>query len=159
MDEDLIAYASLISHLHVVSKYKCKKTLVNHDNLEDLWENMVMIDRNKQIVEKPTKEKYMELITPIFEKKVLEIIRTTRNELLTKSDWTQFVDVELDDKEEWKTYRQSLRDLPSNIEIDFVKKLDDYIPKSPDYVEPEVEPEPEVEKVEEVVDDKPELIV
>jgi len=119
---------------------------------------MVMIDRNKQIVEKPTKEKYMELITPIFEKKVLEIIRTTRNELLTKSDWTQFVDVELDDKEEWKTYRQSLRDLPSNIAIDFVKKLDDYIPKSPDYVEPEPELEPEVEpepEVEEVVDDKP----
>lgn len=140
MEEDLIAYASLISHLEVVSKYNCKKTLINHDNpdnLEDLWENTVIIDRNKQIVEKPTKEKYMELVTPIFEKKVLEIIRTKRNELLIKSDWTQFNDVDLDNKEEWESYRKALRDLPNNIVVDFVKRLDDYIPKSPDYVEPE----------------------
>jgi len=155
-------------------------TLVEVNNL---WENMVMTDKDKNDIPKPTKEKYMELITPLFKKHVLELIRTIRNELLTSSDWTQIPDVELDDKEEWKTYRKALRDLPTNIEIDFVKKLDDYIPKSPDYVEPEPEPEPEVEpepepepepevepepepepepeveKVEEVVDDKPELIV
>ena len=43
-----------------------------------------------------------------------ETIRLQRNELLNKSDWTQLNDSPLSDskKQEWATYRQSLRDLP-----------------------------------------------
>lgn len=46
---------------------------------------------------------------------VLEILRNKRNELLRQSDWTQVNDSPLSDskKQEWATYRQSLRDLPS----------------------------------------------
>jgi len=46
---------------------------------------------------------------------VLEILRNKRNELLKQSDWTQVNDCPLSDskKQEWATYRQSLRDLPS----------------------------------------------
>ena len=42
-------------------------------------------------------------------------IRLQRNELLKQSDWTQVNDCPLSDskKQEWATYRQSLRDLPS----------------------------------------------
>lgn len=42
-------------------------------------------------------------------------IRLQRNELLRQSDWTQVNDCPLSDskKQEWATYRQSLRDLPS----------------------------------------------
>lgn len=42
-----------------------------------------------------------------------EIFRGYRNSLLAQSDWTQAVDSPLSDskKAEWKTYRQSLRDL------------------------------------------------
>ena len=38
-----------------------------------------------------------------------------RDILLKESDWTQFTDSPLTDskKPEWKTYRQSLRDLPA----------------------------------------------
>ena len=38
-----------------------------------------------------------------------------RDMLLRESDWTQFTDSPLTDskKTEWKTYRQSLRDLPA----------------------------------------------
>ena len=38
-----------------------------------------------------------------------------RDILLKESDWTQFTDSPLTDskKDEWKTYRQSLRDLPA----------------------------------------------
>ena len=45
----------------------------------------------------------------------LEILRNKRNELLKQSDWTQVNDCPLSDskKQEWATYRQSLRDLPS----------------------------------------------
>ena len=43
-------------------------------------------------------------------------IRSERSRLLTFSDWTQFSDSPLTDakKQEWATYRQALRDLPSN---------------------------------------------
>ena len=42
-------------------------------------------------------------------------IRQTRNALLAGCDWTQISDATLGDHtlEEWKTYRQELRDLPS----------------------------------------------
>ena len=45
----------------------------------------------------------------------LQTLRLQRNNLLTQSDWTQFNDSPLTDtkKQEWATYRQALRDLPS----------------------------------------------
>ena len=43
-------------------------------------------------------------------------LRIERNALLTSSDWTQGTDSPLDDKAEWVTYRQSLRDLPASTE-------------------------------------------
>ncbi len=44
--------------------------------------------------------------------------RHTRNILLSESDWTQAVDSPLTDeqKAEWVTYRQTLRDLPGTLE-------------------------------------------
>lgn len=39
-------------------------------------------------------------------------MRATRNELLTQCDWTQLADSPVD-KTAWATYRQSLRDLPT----------------------------------------------
>jgi len=46
----------------------------------------------------------------------LEILRLKRDALLKESDWTLMADSPLSDskKTEWATYRQSLRDLPSN---------------------------------------------
>jgi len=43
----------------------------------------------------------------------MEKLRETRNQMLTDSDWTVMPDSPLSDskKNEWKTYRQSLRDL------------------------------------------------
>lgn len=44
------------------------------------------------------------------------VLRNRRNGYLTDSDWTQAADSPLSDskKAEWATYRQQLRDLPSN---------------------------------------------
>ena len=44
------------------------------------------------------------------------LLREVRNDLLKQSDWTQFSDSPLTDakKDEWKTYRQALRDIPIN---------------------------------------------
>ena len=45
-------------------------------------------------------------------------LRTQRNVLLAESDWTQMSDSPLTDskKTEWATYRQTLRDLPSQVD-------------------------------------------
>jgi hypothetical protein len=47
---------------------------------------------------------------------LMEDVRSERNNLLSQSDWTQTLDSPLSDskKAEWATYRQTLRDLPSN---------------------------------------------
>jgi len=42
--------------------------------------------------------------------------RIRKNALLTDSDWTQSRDVLLDNDQEWKDYRQTLRDLSDNID-------------------------------------------
>ena len=61
--------------------------------------------------EKLEAEYYINHIAP---KEAMEGLRTRRNQLLTESDWTQSRDVFLSNDEEWKTYRQQLRDLPKN---------------------------------------------
>ena len=44
------------------------------------------------------------------------LLRLQRDDLLNQSDWTQVPDSPLttDKQNEWKTYRQALRDLPAN---------------------------------------------
>jgi hypothetical protein len=44
------------------------------------------------------------------------LVRQHRDELLTRSDWTQIPDVVLSEekKAEWIAYRQALRDIPEN---------------------------------------------
>jgi hypothetical protein len=47
-------------------------------------------------------------------------LRRTRNKLLSASDWTQVPDCSLSDekKEEWRVYRQQLRDFPATLTED-----------------------------------------
>ena len=40
------------------------------------------------------------------------VVRATRNQLLSNTDWTQLADAPVD-KEIWASYRQGLRDIPS----------------------------------------------
>ena len=61
--------------------------------------------------EKLEVEYYNNHIAP---KESIESLRIRRNQLLKESDWTQSRDVFLSNDEEWKNYRQQLRDLPKN---------------------------------------------
>lgn len=56
---------------------------------------------------------------PLVEQSILQIIRNKRNALLAESDWTQMPDspLSVEDKALWATYRQSLRDLPEDINL------------------------------------------
>ena len=60
----------------------------------------------------PTEEQINNLNT----ENAFAVLRFERNKLLMKSDWTQSPDSPLSDskKVEWASYRQQLRDLPSN---------------------------------------------
>lgn len=118
-------------YLEVSYNYNPTYISCEHSEVNELYENMSMKDGYKNIIPKPSKEEYMSLITPIFKTKMINAIRIKRNELLLNSDWTQIPDVELTNKNEWKTYRKLLRDLPANINIEFGKEIEDYFPSSP----------------------------
>lgn len=62
--------------------------------------------------EKPPKDEFITKLEAEHQKIQLDALRKKRNKLLAESDWTQINDVVLADKDEWKTYRQALRDLP-----------------------------------------------
>jgi hypothetical protein len=49
----------------------------------------------------------------------LLFFRIIRNKLLSECDWTQVPDAPLTDaqRDEWRTYRQALRDLPETTDI------------------------------------------
>ncbi len=51
----------------------------------------------------------------------LEALRLKRNKLLAETDWMANSDVTISD--DWKTYRQALRDLPSG--LDTVEKVNE----------------------------------
>ena len=56
--------------------------------------------------------------------RALDDLRTTRNKLLVESDWTQSRDVTLSNDNDWKTYRQSLRDITKDLTtVDDVDKV------------------------------------
>ena len=54
----------------------------------------------------------------------MQELRTARNKMLSSSDWTQASDSPLSDskKAEWKTYRQSLRDMTKTIDVATIKQ-------------------------------------
>ena len=78
---------------------------------------IIFLSTNTVIVEDKIYEKPVETIEEL-DAVQLEIdkeeLRNHRNILLMESDWTQNRDVVLSNDEEWKTYRQALRDLPAN---------------------------------------------
>ena len=63
---------------------------------------------------------------------IVDSVRVTRNERLSACDYTQMPDVTFNAgvKASWATYRQALRDLPSNIPSD-ITSLDDVVWPTP----------------------------
>ena len=59
-------------------------------------------------------------ISPTALEVALMVLRHKRNELLIETDWMANSDVTMSD--DWKTYRQQLRDLPSG--LDTVEKVE-----------------------------------
>ncbi len=62
---------------------------------------------------KPSKEAYDEAFTRYLNIELFKVLREQRNKKLTESDFMMLSDYPKEDIEEWKVYRQALRDLPS----------------------------------------------
>tara|TARA_B100000945_G_C20222040_1_gene521079 strand:+ start:110 stop:472 length:363 start_codon:yes stop_codon:yes gene_type:complete len=98
------------------------------DTAEEIYETLNFYGRT----EKPSKDEFIAKLEAEHQRLNLIELRKKRNKLLAESDWTQISDVVLANKDEWKTYRQALRDLPST----FVNGQEVIFPNDPNYVEP-----------------------
>ena len=65
---------------------------------------------------KASKEAYDEAFTRYLNIELFKVLREQRNKKLTESDFMMLSDYPKEDLEEWKVYRQALRDLPTNTE-------------------------------------------
>tara|TARA_R100001126_G_C4854981_1_gene164100 strand:- start:370 stop:747 length:378 start_codon:yes stop_codon:yes gene_type:complete len=68
------------------------------------------------VITKPTKTEIETKLAELNLENKKNVIRNKRNELLAETDWMANSDVTM--SEEWKTYRQALRDLPSTTDPD-----------------------------------------
>jgi len=81
--------------------------------------DQIILESDEGIIEGSydrTKYKILDGVATEYTPDIFPIIRNMRNGLLEESDWTQLNDSPLSDlkKQEWATYRQTLRDLPAN---------------------------------------------
>ena len=79
---------------------------------------------------KPTKEEFDKKINELLNIEFYKTLRRERNKKLVESDWTQMNDVVLSNADEWKTYRQALRDLPENV-VPTNEDMDSLFPTKP----------------------------
>ena len=110
--EKLIEYKTQAFISAIDDLYKCGTYYrVNYDN--SLCKPYVKYDPKCEIP-KPSDTSLNELYLDKYNKLPYDIIREKRNLLLNESDWVALNDVTLSNIEEWKTYRQALRDVPNN---------------------------------------------
>lgn len=62
-----------------------------------------------------------------IDSKILEDVRAKRDQLLKDSDFTQVADAPYttQEKEDWATYRQALRDLPASLNLTNIGSVED----------------------------------
>ena len=64
--------------------------------------------------DKPTESEIDDELVRLNNLEPMRLLRVQRDLKLTECDWTQSRDITLSNDNEWKTYRQALRDLPSS---------------------------------------------
>jgi hypothetical protein len=66
--------------------------------------------------DKPPREVFYAKYNELLNTHKYKVFREQRNKKLTESDFMMLSDYPKEDLEEWKVYRQALRDLPTNTE-------------------------------------------
>mgnify|MGYP003117321359 FL=1 len=91
----------------------------------DVYSGIEWLDKTQTI---PTEEEVTAKMKELTDAEPMKLLREERNRRLTETDWTRMDDngLSTSKKTEWKTYRQSLRDLPSSAtpKLDFLDNLD-----------------------------------
>mgnify|MGYP001182466407 CR=1 FL=1 len=77
----------------------------------DTYNDIMWDDENQRI---PTEDEVNEKLKELQTNEPFKLLREERNKLIAETDWTQGRDVTLSNDLDWRTYRQALRDLPSN---------------------------------------------
>ncbi len=73
----------------------------------DTYSGIEWLDKNQT---QPTEEEVDAKFTELTNAEPMNLLRVERTRILSESDWMANSDVTMSD--EWKTYRQALRDLP-----------------------------------------------
>jgi hypothetical protein len=107
-----------ISNGELVSGYYKKS--IRDERLTELGSGYAGVEKNNY---NPDTDRYYNASTDTFsgptdveaDAELVQKIRNDRTEMLRASDWTQLPDSPLTDtkKQEWATYRQQLRDMPT----------------------------------------------
>tara|TARA_B100001996_G_scaffold42571_1_gene30796 strand:- start:15 stop:398 length:384 start_codon:yes stop_codon:yes gene_type:complete len=83
-------------------------TLPNNPTATNDYERLVWQDESQT---KPTEDEVNTKVTELVNAYPMKLLREERTRRIATSDWMANSDVTMSD--EWKTYRQALRDLPS----------------------------------------------
>jgi len=112
MNNDLHLNALLNSVGEALTSYDIKKYTYYGHTAEECYEKMDLKGS-----EKPDKDEFLAKVESKIKYYLLKQIRSERVILLTECDWTQSRDLVLSNDEEWKKYRQALRDLPETVDV------------------------------------------
>jgi hypothetical protein len=95
---------------------------LNHEAIYKIYPNVVMIDDDLGAFDQEGNQ--IEIDQTLIDAAAIEVateqswknLRTNRNRLLAETDWviTMHKELETNIPNAWKTYRQALRDLPTN---------------------------------------------
>lgn len=112
MNNDSHLNALLNSVREALISYDIKKYTYYGNTAEECYEKMDLKGS-----EKPDKDEFLSKVESKINYYLLKQIRSERVILLTECDWTQSRDLVLSNDEEWKKYRQALRDLPETVDV------------------------------------------
>ena len=80
----------------------------------DTYSGIEWLDKNQT---QPTEEEVDAKFTELTNAEPMSLLREERTRILSESDWMANSDVTMSD--EWKTYRQALRDLPKTHPVNY----------------------------------------
>tara|TARA_B100001769_G_scaffold138535_1_gene108376 strand:- start:730 stop:1104 length:375 start_codon:yes stop_codon:yes gene_type:complete len=110
---------------NVLKSYNIKPFSFSGDTAEEIYNGMSWYDN-----EVPDRDEFLSKVEEETKTYLMELLRKQRNVKLSECDWVMMSDVTLDNIEEWKTYRQALRDLPSQV-APTDEDIDKLLPRSP----------------------------
>ena len=110
---------------NVLKSYNINPFSFRGDTAEEIYNGMSWYDN-----EVPDRDEFLSKVEEETEKYLMELLRKKRNVKLSECDWVMMSDVTLDNIEAWKTYRQALRDLPSQV-APTDEDIDKLLPRSP----------------------------